>query len=567
MFSRSILIGALMLTPMVGLGCASGTQSGWNWGRSVAKSEDKTESEATSPPKLNIPSLKLKNKGESTAVADKSSAPDSSKSETPTSTAASTTHADVVHADAESTSDNIENTIEQLGGTTSGRSANPPVSHDAELLKRINSELKDLPARERAELFHDLKSLDPAMVDQVLKMRRMSLQISERAKSSSSPVKGGGHSSPLDGDVSDSELGRSTRSGLGKGDPWGSPGDSKTETLTLGESKPIQPPPRKDLELPRITPSTPTESKPLPAVDQIARPPQISADESISSNAVSNADLTSNVTPSPNSQAIIFPSHDTPDPDSGIINIASGSPAPKKTSIESLIEKTERELATLPLGTTPEEQRRFLEKHVFLRMLYWMGKQQERALQPIPGIDPADQEFWQQIFWAMTNYFDAQTIPNEADRAAQTLVQLRAAVQRLQEKAKLEIHNVAFCHKITSFGSYERFNKDEFTPGQPVLLYGEMVNFKSEPTSDGQYRTILKSTLEIYRAGPQGELVDSIPFPVTEDLCRQPRSDYFHSYEFTIPQRIILGPHVLKLVVEDQLSRKIATYSINFMVK
>ncbi len=70
---------------------------------------------------------------------------------------------------------------------------------------------------------------------------------------------------------------------------------------------------------------------------------------------------------------------------------------------------------------------------------------------------------------------------------------------------------------------------------------GEIVNFKSEATADGQYRTILKSTLEIYRAGPQGELVERIPFPATEDLCRQPRTDYFHSYEFTIPKRITLG--------------------------
>ncbi|MEX1230795.1 MAG: hypothetical protein WEB58_11175 [Planctomycetaceae bacterium] len=557
MFSRSLLIGAFLLIPtVVGLGCASGTQSGWGGARSVAKQETETESEPeATPPAQKTPPLFFKKRPNPFLA----SADDAAKTETSTETADSKAKPDVVHAEAE-----------ENGATSSGRDATQPVSHDAELLKRINTELKDLPAKERAALFHNLKMLDPAMVDQVLKMRRMSREISEKTTNSPSPVDGGGYSQSSPGNASADVTVSSPRSGLGNGNPWESPSGPKTETLMLGESKPIQPPPRRDPQLPRITPSGSSGPQPIPSVDEHVDSSSIAADDAGASNIVSNAGLTANAAPSLNSQTIVFPPEAGAAPESGVINVSTGSstqPLSQKASIESLIARTEQELATLPLGTTPEEQRLFLEKHVFLRMLYWMGKQQERALQPIPGIDPADQEFWQQVFWAMTNYFDAQTIPNEADRAAQTLVQLRAAVQRLQEKAKLEIHNVAFCHKITSFGNYERFNRDEFTPGQPVLLYGEMVNFKSEPTADGQYRTILKSTLEIYRAGAQGELVERIPFPATEDLCRQPRTDYFHSYEFTIPQRITLGPHVLKLVVEDQLSQKLSTYSINFMVK
>jgi hypothetical protein len=96
-------------------------------------------------------------------------------------------------------------------------------------------------------------------------------------------------------------------------------------------------------------------------------------------------------------------------------------------------------------------------------------------------------------------------------------------------------------------------------------LYAEVSNFKSEPTSDGQYRTILQSTIDIL--GPSGGLVEQVKFPATEDLCRNYRRDYFHSYEFTIPPGIPLGPHVLKVTVEDQLSHKVATYTLNFTVK
>lgn len=172
-----------------------------------------------------------------------------------------------------------------------------------------------------------------------------------------------------------------------------------------------------------------------------------------------------------------------------------------------------------------------------------------------------------QTVWALNDYFDQSRLPDRSDRATQTVAQLRTAIRKLQEQARLELRNVTFCHKIASYGNYERFERDEFNPGQPVLLYAEVANFTSETTAEGQYRTVLQSTIEIYKAGREGDLVERLTFPATEDLCRNYRQDYFHSYEFTIPARIALGPHVLKLTVEDQLSRKLATYSVNFTVK
>jgi hypothetical protein len=231
------------------------------------------------------------------------------------------------------------------------------------------------------------------------------------------------------------------------------------------------------------------------------------------------------------------------------------------------ISMVEAEAFELPPGESEPDKLAYIEKQVHLRMLYLMSGQQERALQAIPGLDPADQEFWQQTFWGLTNYFDTASIPSSPDRAAQTVAQMTNAVLRLQEKARLELRNVAFCHKISSFGNYEKYPRDEFSPGQEVLLYAEVANIHSEPISDGKFRTNLKSTLEIYRHGPQGELIERIDLPETVDVCRTHRRDYFHSYQFTIPAKLALGPHVLKLSVEDQLSRRVGTYTLNFMVK
>jgi hypothetical protein len=212
------------------------------------------------------------------------------------------------------------------------------------------------------------------------------------------------------------------------------------------------------------------------------------------------------------------------------------------------------------------EKSRFIERHVFLRMLYLMVGREERALAAIPDVPAADREFWQQVFWGLSSYFDSAVMPDEDYRAAQAVAQLRAAVERLQQKAQLELRNVAFCHKVSNFGSYERFERDEFRPGQPVLLYAELVNFTSRMNADGMYHTRLKSTVAFSRPGPDGEVVERLDFPATEDLCHSYRRDYFHSYEFAIPPRLALGPHVLTLTVEDELGNKVATYRLNFTV-
>jgi hypothetical protein len=240
-------------------------------------------------------------------------------------------------------------------------------------------------------------------------------------------------------------------------------------------------------------------------------------------------------------------------------------PANWHDELQKIVTVAATEAGQTSVGSSDAEKLAYIQKQVNLRMLYLLSGQPARSLEPIAGLDPADQEFWQEVFWGMSSYFDRNTIADPRDRATQTIAQLRAAVHKLQEKSKLELRNVSFCNKIENYGRYERFKRDEFTAGQPVLLYAEVDNFKSEPTTDGPYRAILKSTIEIFDAS--GKLVQTMPFAPTEDLCASPRRDYYNSYEFSIPPGIALGPHQLKLTVEDQLSQKMASYTVNFTVK
>lgn len=239
----------------------------------------------------------------------------------------------------------------------------------------------------------------------------------------------------------------------------------------------------------------------------------------------------------------------------------SNSTGPWQAELERLIIRAEQELSAASPTADPDEYRR---RQVHLRLLYLVARHPEQALTAIPAMDPADQEYWQQLVWAITNSVDADNL-SPRERAAQTIPPVNTALRRLREQADLTIRNTGFCEEISYFGNYKRFPREEFVPGQPVLLYAEIENFRSEPSQSGEYRTLLRSLIEI--VGANGQIRWKKSFAATEDLCRNPRRDYFHNYQFTIPERLPMGPHTLNLTVVDELSGKQATCALKFMVK
>jgi hypothetical protein len=235
--------------------------------------------------------------------------------------------------------------------------------------------------------------------------------------------------------------------------------------------------------------------------------------------------------------------------------------------IDDLISNTQARLADVNYTALNQVQKdNYLRDHVNLRLFYLANNQNERALDAIPSIPPAEQEFWQQMFWSLSQYRNSDAIPDKTERITQTVSQLRTALQRLQETARLQLRNVSFCRRINGYGSYDRFDKDVFKPGDPVLVYAEIENFRSEPTTAGQYRTLLRSTLQILPENGAGKPLDSVTLRPVEDVCRNARRDYFNSYEFTIPNDIGSGRYVLEITVDDQLSGKSTKQSVLFSV-
>ncbi|WP_145036168.1 hypothetical protein [Gimesia chilikensis] len=481
-------------------------------------------------------------------------------------------------------------------------------THNAELLAYIHEELKDATPKERSQYLASFKGVDPEMIKNILRTRRMvnSMQAQQLAEHKTTPathvnLPGLGHTQPGGSPAPNTSLPQVAnqqpvvqQASAQQMAPPGqiTPGSQQVQQMNnpvqLGTLETAGNNP--EAGLPAVVPGQPQGYSTSETISQglnhipLVGPLKTKLSSAIhqGTSAIQNGITRTSTafTGQQNPAAQQLPITSTNPQMAPVTNPQSAELAPQmvplavaqsgasaQDQLQQLISVAESEIAQLQPGSTPEEKQNYIERHVYLRMLYLMAGQHERALEAIPGIEPADQEFWQQTFWAVANYFDEAAIPDVADRATQTVTQLRQATARLQEKANLKLKNVAFCHKISSFGSYERFERDEYTPGRPVLVYSEIENFTSELTADGMYRTLLKSKIQIFKAGTNGDLVAEIPFDTTEDLCRNVRKDYFHSYKFEIPRNISLGPHIMKLTVEDEISQKVATYSQNFTVR
>ncbi len=419
-------------------------------------------------------------------------------------------------------------------------SSNSKHRFDAATMMLIETEFKDASYEERKQWFEELRQVPPEMVPRILRMRRLTQQAIKSAEQQDKiAARAAGNS----------EQGTSLEPGNLAAQPV--PADASLLTNPLNALNPWETAPRQTSGG-NSTQLAGQSGSPVPTESDSVTP-------------------ASGTTPADKSAGGVIPAQ------AGILS-ADGTAAhsqltselttadASREALERLVSQLEQRIASLKPGELEEDRQYYTAQHAYLRMLYLMADRHERALEAIPQLPQAEQEFWQQMLWGLSNYFDSTGIPNPSDRATHAVSQLTEATSRLRERANLELRNLAFCKRIDGFGIYERFERDEFRPGQPVLVYAEMRNFLSEPTSDGRYKTILKSTIEIHRAGSQGGLVTRQDFTPTEDFCRNRRHDYFHSYMINIPDRVTVGPHVLKLIVEDQLNRKVASYSINFTV-
>lgn len=203
-------------------------------------------------------------------------------------------------------------------------------------------------------------------------------------------------------------------------------------------------------------------------------------------------------------------------------------------------------------------------RQVYLRMLYLAAGRRDEALRPIPGLAAGQQDYWSKQLFALSAVLDSQAIADPGRRAAEAAQHLSQAAASLGQLGQLTVKNLSFCTEVVSYGVYKRFENHEFKPGQQLLVYAEVENFKSEESAEG-FHTSLQSSYQILDS--QGRRVAHDEFALTEEHCQNRRRDYFVRYFLTLPSMIYEGRYTLELTVEDTLGRKIGQSTVEFAVQ
>jgi hypothetical protein len=226
--------------------------------------------------------------------------------------------------------------------------------------------------------------------------------------------------------------------------------------------------------------------------------------------------------------------------------------------VEEAAEDLQDRVAASP-STTAE-----IHQHVSLRMLWLLEGDTEKALEPIPHVAPAEQDYWSRQFFALATYLDHHSQPDDKRRAAASLTHLEEATSSLRELGSLSLRNLSFCKKVYGYGSIDPFHTDRFSPGQQVALYVEVENYHSQSTEKG-FCTSLGSTYEVF--DDKGERVSGGTFPDVDDCCRSRRRDFHIQYGLALPEKMAPGEYQLELVVKDRQSDKIGHATVAFEIR
>lgn len=242
---------------------------------------------------------------------------------------------------------------------------------------------------------------------------------------------------------------------------------------------------------------------------------------------------------------------------------------PSQDLLETLIQQRERELAEWRenVAAKPAYEAEWLRRQTDLRMLYLIAGRSAESVRAIESLPEKEQEFWQSMMLAMESYRSNNEETPRAEQLTDTLEYVRTASRQLQPLSKMKVRRLNFCTRIDGFGAFSVFPVSDFNAGQPVLLYAEIENYQSELTSDGQYRSEFAAMIEFIRDGETDPIASrTIRLPDIEDLCSTERTDYFQSYELTVPS-LSPGKYILRLRVRDQLSQQTSMTELPFEIR
>ena len=240
--------------------------------------------------------------------------------------------------------------------------------------------------------------------------------------------------------------------------------------------------------------------------------------------------------------------------------------ADRDVALTAAITLLEDELKHWPRNSAgrPENLPAWRRRQTDLRLLLMITGRSAESIRTIEALPREEQEFWQSMMLAMNQYRTTDESIPRSDLLGETLRQIRTAERRLQPLARLEINRLQFCSRINGFGSVVAFPAADFEPGQRLLLYVGLRNFRSELTAEGRYRTESAAVIEYIRE-EDGEALEPVRLPSIPDECDEQRTDYYQSIELTAP--LLEGSWIVRVRVRDQYSMQTAEAQLKLNVR
>ncbi len=286
------------------------------------------------------------------------------------------------------------------------------------------------------------------------------------------------------------------------------------------------------------TPSNPLSSAPMPMVvgDNASQQPQVIENHLLNEETTRLAMASKPETTSSAPQANpLFP----PDP-----------PKPKdwRGHVDAAIGELGAHASTPPTSVGEARER------MRLQLLQLVAGDTKRAVAPAAGLSSAEQGYWSNQLYAMSTLLDEKGPADLRTRVDAAVRHQTEASAKLRSMGNLQVRNFVACREVYGYGAYEPTPDSRYAPGDQVILYAELDNYRSDATSEG-YRTTFDSSYRLVNQA--GEEVATGDFPVVDDLCLTLRRDFHIQYAVTLPATAAPGDYRLELSVTDRLGQKI----------
>ena len=230
-------------------------------------------------------------------------------------------------------------------------------------------------------------------------------------------------------------------------------------------------------------------------------------------------------------------------------------------SNQNLYQELVTRLNQSPLGETEADRNARIIKQRHLMML---AGNPDAAVEAIHGMNESEQEFLRHYLLGLWTMVDPNGHPVPGRRFTTALPEIREATKFAAAATDaLEVDGLAFCERIESYGQTVPFEGNRFEPGQQVILYCEIDNFKVERTPKG-YKTHIEGSYDIYNSN--NEKVVSQALPSDEQISTNHLRDYFVAYKMYLPKELDAGTYRLQLTMADSIGTKYGQASIPFEI-